>query len=334
MPRSSAETFASNLPDPGKADMQTVLTGLGTSQLEFFDDLERQPLVCHDDALHACLLMGAGINATTFDQRKSMAQKLGWISPVFDRPPREAITIGEACTILARMMDPADSDALTQEQAVARIALARGLPENLKPYQGITGSQLLSVLGAVHDSVTPAQAAPAPTIHAESAAHTLPDTQPETIAPIADASPLTPITPVIPIAAHPHAAPEPLAEPVAEVIPAAPLAPAHITPAPVEHSSSIVITTIGPDMEAPAAEPVAPDALASSQVAPEAVTAPQSTPAPAPAPPIQAEPAQPAPAPEAAAQPTAQPAAAPVPARSSRPAQFRPGTPVKKPGAR
>ena len=159
---SSAETRAATLPDPSTIDPQMMLGLLATSQLEFFDDLEKQSLVCHDDALHACLLLGAGINATTYEQRKAMAGKLGWISASFDRPAREAATLGETCRMLARMMGKPEST--TQEEAMSVVAAlgTKGpdhapalIPEHLRPYQGLTGAQLLTILGAVHDEVSP-----------------------------------------------------------------------------------------------------------------------------------------------------------------------------------
>lgn len=289
--RSSAETYASQVPDPGKADMQTVLAGLGASQLEFFDDLEKQALVCHDDALHASLLMGAGINATTFEQRTAMAVKLGWIAPAFDRPAREAITVGEACRILARMMG--ESATISQEQAVERVASVGGLPANLKTYQGITGAQLMSVLGAVHDAVTPKSAPTAP--------GTAPNATTEQPAGFERA-------------------------PVAM--------PGAVT----EQRTSESVTISEPGQ----AEPVVKDVAQTSAPNP----APAATPTPnASAPPAEATPsqtetsttstAQPTPAPSAPGAAPASPSAAPAaPAPAKAPAQFVPGRPVRKPGAR
>jgi hypothetical protein len=279
--RSSAETYASQVPDPGKADMQTVLAGLGASQLEFFDDMEKQALVCHDDALHASLLMGAGINATTFEQRTAMAVKLGWIAPGFDRPAREAITVGEACRILARMMG--ESATISQEQAVERVASVGGLPANLKTYQGITGAQLMSVLGAVHDAVTPKSAPTAPC--------TAPNTTTEQPAGFERA---------------------PVAMPEA---------------AGGQRSNESVTVS-----ESEHAEPVVKDVAQTSAPNP----APAATPAPnASAPPAAATPSQPTPAPSAPGAAPAPPSAAPAaPAPAKGPAQFVPGRPVRKPGAR
>lgn len=159
--RSSAQTFASTLPDPEQGDVQAVLAGLGASQLDFLDDLETQDLVCHDDALHAALVLGAGINAATFEQRVAMATKLGWVSSGFDQPALEAVTVGEAARVLSRMMG--DDASLSQEEAVSRLAAMGAMPASLKPYQGITGSQYLTILGAVHDAIgnnKPGNAAP------------------------------------------------------------------------------------------------------------------------------------------------------------------------------
>lgn len=203
--RSSADAHASSLPDISDNNVQVVLAQLGRSQLDFFDDLEQQPLVCHDDALHACLLLGAGINATSFEQRAAMAAQLGWIVPDFDRPAREAATVGEFCRIAAVMLDGRDAhSAESQEQALQRIGQVSPLPQSLRPYQGITGAQLLSILGSVHDVMTRAEA---PANEPIPAAEMVPSEPVPT--PIAhEPAALEPLTPAPPAPAEPPMTPQ------------------------------------------------------------------------------------------------------------------------------
>jgi hypothetical protein len=72
----------------------------------------------------------------------------------FDRPAHEAATIGEVARIMLRITDgPGSTSRLTQEQAVLRLA-GRGLmPAGARPYQGLTGAQLLTVLGGVRTAM-------------------------------------------------------------------------------------------------------------------------------------------------------------------------------------
>lgn len=190
--RSSAETHASALPDLSGGNVQVVLAALGESQLDFFDDLEKQPLVCHDDALHACLLLGAGINATTFEQRVAMASQMGWIAPNFDRPALEAVTVGEVAKMAVAIMDGRrEGPSPTPEQALTRVARVSPIPSTLRPYQGITGAQLLSMLGGVHDAMGARQE-----MESASAVEPMQPVQP-IAAPAAATAPVAPVAPAV-----------------------------------------------------------------------------------------------------------------------------------------
>ncbi|MBX3385540.1 MAG: hypothetical protein KF768_03125 [Phycisphaeraceae bacterium] len=216
--RSSAEAHASALPDLSGGNVQVVLAALGESQLDFFDDLEKQPLVCHDDALHACLLLGAGINATTFEQRVAMASQLGWIAPNFDRPALEAVTVGEVAKMAVAIMDGRrEGPSPTPEQALTRAARVSPIPSTLRPYQGITGAQLLSMLGGVHDAMGARQE-------------------------MESASAVEPMQPVQPIAA-----------PAAATAPVAPVAPAVVEPPPRAEAPTAVEPVRAEPVRAPGA---------------------------------------------------------------------------------
>ncbi len=345
---SSAQSHASSLPDLSDgSNVQAVLSALGESQLDFFDDLERQPLVCHDDALHACLLLGAGVNATTFDQRIAMASQLGWITPTFDRPAREAATVGEVCRIAATMLDGRDArETLSVDQAVLRISQISPLPSTLKAYQGITGAQLLSVLSGVHDAILDAGSAAVP----QPAPLQLAPIQPEPPRPISVESAV--IQDVRP-SPEPQPAPSPVA-PTSVIVPQ--FETNTDTAPPQAGSSSVIISDVYPANGQPRSWEPMPDTPAPRQPAPalperlellpgaaspvepsrqpliplqtaEPVAPKATTPVPA-----QPAPAQPAPEVVVPAQPEAETPAEPV--KPARPSQYVPGKPIRRPSSR
>ncbi len=124
------------------------------SDLDFFDSLESARLVCHDDVLNAALLLGNGESGPTYADRVMLARRLGYVESGFDRPAREAATLGEVAKVFVRVSDGAAAgDRLSQEQAMTRMA-ARGLmPADAKPYQGMTGAQLLTVMSGVRTAM-------------------------------------------------------------------------------------------------------------------------------------------------------------------------------------
>lgn len=126
----------------------------GSSDLDFFDTLETTGLVCQDDVLHAALLLGNGESAATYADRVALARRLGYIGPGFDRPAHEAATLGEVAQVFGRVADGgAKSDRLSQEQAMARMGARGLLPAEARPYQGLTGAQLLTVMGGMRTAM-------------------------------------------------------------------------------------------------------------------------------------------------------------------------------------
>lgn len=122
--------------------------GVGpVAELEFFDRLESVPLVCHDEVLHALLLLSAAPAANT-DERLAAARAAGWIDPGFDRNPREAATIGEVARMLVHIRDGERVGRISQDRAVSRLVTRGWLPTQAKAYQGLTGVQLISLVGA------------------------------------------------------------------------------------------------------------------------------------------------------------------------------------------
>jgi hypothetical protein len=131
--------------------------GPGQSELNFFDELVMRDEVVNDDALHACMLLGTGVSLPTYDERVVVAQRLGWLRRKPARPPREAATVGEVSRIIVRMMG--DKKRVTPARATERLVSMGLLPPEIHHYQGLSGAQLVSLLGQVEEALGPADLA-------------------------------------------------------------------------------------------------------------------------------------------------------------------------------
>lgn len=121
----------------------------GAASLDFFDTLESRRLVCHDDVLHAALLVGNGHSEPTPAARMALARRLGYVPQEFSRPAREAATAGELARLAVHLSDGDDVSGLTQDAALSRLTARGAIPVSVKAYQGVTGAQLLSVMSVV-----------------------------------------------------------------------------------------------------------------------------------------------------------------------------------------
>ncbi len=117
-------------------------------ELDFYDRLDRLPVVSYDDAIHSVLLLN-GQSAFSYPQRVALAKQRGLLEDNFNRPPREAVTIGEVAVMIERVI----TDRVDQSYggATSRLATRGILPDSARPTQGLTGSQMLAVLGATED---------------------------------------------------------------------------------------------------------------------------------------------------------------------------------------
>lgn len=129
----------------------------GASALDFFDSLEGKPLVCHDEVIHGALLLAMGTSAESYEGRVGLARKMGYIDSRFDRPAREAATIGEVSKVLVRVTDGPRSAGvgagLTQDAAIQRLAARGWLPANAKAFQGLSGAQFLTLLSGATEAM-------------------------------------------------------------------------------------------------------------------------------------------------------------------------------------
>lgn len=136
------------------AEVARAQPAAGTSaELDFFDVLESRRLVCHDDVLHAALLVGNGHSESTPTARLALAKRLGYIAPDFDRPPLEAATAGELARLALRLTDGESASRMNQEQSLTRLAARGVVPMTVRPYQGVTGAQLISVMAGVRAEI-------------------------------------------------------------------------------------------------------------------------------------------------------------------------------------
>jgi hypothetical protein len=210
----------------GEARAQGAADTVASADLNFFDELTTRSLASNDDAIHAALLLAVGRSASSFRERLDLASKTGLIEETYDRPGREAATIGETSAMLVRVVD--GPQRISQERAVARMVAQRLLPAGAEAFQGLTGAQLVTLVGGVADmlrsqgrdfSLPAPLAAPSPIPTAapapiDPAAPPPPGTQPDpapTIAPITNPPAIEP-TPA-PAEPAPTPAPTPAAEP-------------------------------------------------------------------------------------------------------------------------
>ena len=132
--------------------------------LAFFDELEGKPLASQDDAIHSMLLLGTGTSAASYEQRVAMAKELGYVERGFDRPGRQAVTMGDVAEMASKILE--GKRPATADEAIAKMVHREIAPAAARPNQGLTGAQLVSMAGGVRDamSLEGVQRVPAPKV--------------------------------------------------------------------------------------------------------------------------------------------------------------------------
>ncbi len=132
--------------------------------LAFFDELEGKPLASQDDAIHSMLLLGTGTSAASYEQRVAMAKELGYVERGFDRPGRQAVTMGDVAEMASKILE--GKRPATADEAIAKLVHREIAPAAARPNQGLTGAQLVSMAGGVRDamSLEGVQRVPAPKV--------------------------------------------------------------------------------------------------------------------------------------------------------------------------
>jgi hypothetical protein len=273
-------------PTVGQTAVQASAADGPDALITFFDDLEARPLAAQDDAIHAALLLGTGRSGGSYAERVAMARELGYLPKGFDRPGNQAVTIGEVSAMLARVLGQTPPD---QASAVRALVSRGALPATAEANQGLTGAQLVSMVGMTQDAmaaegvarveapVVAVAAAPKPEAPKPAAT---PESAPAPTPAVAQAEPAPP-APVAPAVANAPEQPDPAEAVQPTPLRSEPAAVAQAAPTPaVEPAKS-------PE---PAAAPVV-----TAQVQEPSTLKNEAPPAPAPAPAVAAAPKAPAP---------------------------------------
>jgi hypothetical protein len=147
--RGDVPDTVANRPLVGRTAVEAAMAD-GDAPLSFFDDLEMRPLASQDDAIHACLLLGTGASAPTYEERLAMAAKLGYVPKTYARPARQAVTMGEVSTMAINLLEDRNLD----QAAALNKLVQRGIaPPSAKANQGLTGAQLVSIAGGLRDAM-------------------------------------------------------------------------------------------------------------------------------------------------------------------------------------
>ncbi len=124
-----------------------------TREAEFFDRLAGVGEVGQDDCLHAMLLLATGRSGTSFQERLEYARQLGLVDRRIERPASEAATFGDVSVMIDRLLTRrADRSPIQATDNLYDLGI---LPVRPEASQGLTGLQLISLLGATEDRLGP-----------------------------------------------------------------------------------------------------------------------------------------------------------------------------------
>jgi hypothetical protein len=134
---------------PSVAELHGAQSPDAPGQLDYLDALEKRDLVCNDDALCAVLMLTSKQALPTYQARVGAAKEKGIVDAGYDRPGREAVTAGEVAGMVDRSLGAAAS--VSDAQAMSDLKAKGVFPAAARTNQGMTGSQLLAVLGSAGD---------------------------------------------------------------------------------------------------------------------------------------------------------------------------------------
>lgn len=151
-------------PTPSRGDRPVLLTSAAErapgTELAFFDELETRPLAAQDDAIHATLLLATGSSGANPRQRLQLAQALNYLPTYSVRPSREAVTVGEVSQLFAAVL--VGRRQKSAEDAVGLMVAKGVLKSPIPSFQGMTGAQLVTMIGAARDAMQAAGVARVP----------------------------------------------------------------------------------------------------------------------------------------------------------------------------
>lgn len=129
-------------------------------QMEFWHSLPERPLACNDDAFHALLLvLDEADPARDYAARVGNLKRRGMLPAGFDRPGNEAVTRGNLAVAIARGLQVKGGWAMAVFGPTPRYATRElvylGIYPPSSPWQTLTGSELLGIMGKVDDRRRP-----------------------------------------------------------------------------------------------------------------------------------------------------------------------------------
>lgn len=126
------------------------------SELDFWQALEKSPLLSNHDALHGLLLLADGRDErASFAGRMEEAHARGWIDPDDTLVANEAATIGWVSVAVCEMLDLEGGATLStfgrsQRYCTRELVFEEILPER-SPRQAVRGIEFLDLAGRVED---------------------------------------------------------------------------------------------------------------------------------------------------------------------------------------
>jgi hypothetical protein len=129
-------------------------------QMAFWHSLPERPLACNDDAFHALLLViDHADSARDYAGRVWNLNRRGILPAGFDRPGNEAVTRGNLAVAIARGLQVKGGWAMAVFGPTPRYATRElvylGIYPPSSPWQTLTGSELLGIMGKVDDRRRP-----------------------------------------------------------------------------------------------------------------------------------------------------------------------------------
>ncbi len=132
------------------SEVVAALPAAPTSALEFWDALEASERVTWDQLATAALLLH-GEGWSTASRGVNAASEAGLLGSAGDVRPQGAVTVGDGCAVIARVLGlPASTDAQVRD-AIQRFAQTGLLPQGSQPGFALSGADLIGMMGSASD---------------------------------------------------------------------------------------------------------------------------------------------------------------------------------------
>src|SRR2546421_6017626 len=126
------------------------------AQLEFWHQLEQQPITCNDDAFHGLLLyLDQSDPNTDYDARVSALKSRGLLPRGFNRPGDEAVTRGTLAVAISNALKIKGGMMMTLSPDCSRYATRELVYLELyppsTPNQTFSGAEYVGIIGRIED---------------------------------------------------------------------------------------------------------------------------------------------------------------------------------------